>query len=321
MTANHRLALSMHGTRGREMPWVFGEKKSFLGENKEGDVPFYLNYYSGCSHGCLYCYSLCFAQRMGRIKSGRKTRKISYKDWINPTLEKNWKGIEEELKSSRARKEVFFQSTSDSYAPHAESKVTRRILGWLKAYEYPVLVLTKNPSVLRDKDFFRDYRANCRVGLTITIPEKHEAIRKKIEPYSPPTKERIAALEELYSYGCQTTVSVEPLLPNIPVEDVLELMDKVRPMTYGACFIGMLTCSSIPPQYRKVKVWRGIEKNGTYDAYYEELLGQLFPAMKRRYNVASHTFKFCVEHKIRGVEVNYNRLPREYQERIKQEGK
>jgi hypothetical protein len=66
---------------------------------------------------------------MGRIKSSRKTRKISYKDWLNPTLEKNWGRIEEELKSSRVRKEVFFQSTSDSYAPHMDPKVTRRILG------------------------------------------------------------------------------------------------------------------------------------------------------------------------------------------------
>ncbi|MCJ7559789.1 DUF5131 family protein [Candidatus Bathyarchaeota archaeon] len=298
------------------MPWVFGEKKHFLGENKEGEVPYYLNYYSGCSHGCLYCYSLCFAQRMGRIKSPQGPRKVNYEDWIKPTLEPQWTGIEQELKSNKWRKEVFLQSTSDSYAPHVDQKVTRKILNWLKAYEYPVLVLTKNPNVLRDKDFFKEYRANCRVGFTITVPEKYEAIRKQVEPNSPSTKERIIALEELYSYGCQTTVSMEPLLPNIDVGDMLDLMDKLRPLIYGVCFIGTLTYSSIPPQFRNLKVWDNIGKKGAYDDYYEELLRQLLPAVRKRYNIATHTFKFCLEHKIKGAEVNYCRLPKEYQKMI-----
>jgi hypothetical protein len=51
-------------------------------------------------------------------------------------------------------------------------------------------------------------------------------------------------------------------------------------------------------------------------AYYEELLKQLLPAIKRRYSIATHTFKFCVEHKIKGAEVNYSRLPKEYQKLI-----
>jgi len=300
----------------QRLPWVFGKKNRFLGENKEGEVPYYVNYYAGCSHGCLYCYSLCFAQRMGRIRLPQGQRKVRYSDWIKPRLEQKWKRIEQELKSNKWRKEVFLQSTSDSYAPFVRKKVTRKILEWLRVYEYPVLVLTKNPHVLRDKDFFKEYRANCRVGFTITVPEKYEAIRKKVEPRSPSTRKRIAALEELYSYGCQTTVSMEPLLPNIDVGDMLDLMDKLRPLIYGVCFVGMLTRSSIPPQFRKAKVWRDIGNEGAYEDYYEDLLRQLLPAIKKKYNVATHTFKFCLNHKIRGVEANYSRLPKQYQKMI-----
>jgi len=298
------------------MTWIFGEKKKLLGENGEGSAPFYINYYSGCSHGCLYCYSLCIAQRFARIRSFQGLRKITYRDWIAPGLEPKWEDLEDELKSEKWIHEVFLQSASDSYAPHAEPKVTRVILELLRKYDYPILVLTKNPNVLRDLDFFKEYRGNCRVGFTITVPEKHENVRKRIEPFSPSTKERIEALEKLYSEGCQTTVSMEPLIPNIPLEDIMELMDKIRPFIYDVCFVGNLTISSIPIQYRNADVWKDIGK-GVYNDYYGKLLKQLLPSIKRRYSIATHTFKFCMEHKIKGMEVSYNRLPKDYQDKVK----
>lgn len=297
------------------MTWIFGKKKRLLGRNSEGDVPLYINYYSGCSHGCLYCYSFRIAQRFAKTESPQELRKITYEDWINPVLEPIRENLENELKSNKWKREVFFQSASDSYAPHTDPKVTRHMLELLRKYDYPILVLTKNPKVLRDKDFFRDYRGNCRVGFTITVPEKHERVRRQIEPHSSSTKERIEALAELYSCGCQTTVSMEPLIPNIPIEDMLELMDTIRPMIYNVCFVGKLTFSSIPTQFRNHPVWKDIGK-GIYDTYYEKLLKQLLPSIKRKYNIAMHTFEFCMEHKIKGREVSYNRLPKKDQKEV-----
>ena len=159
------------------MTWIFGQKKSFLGHNPVGDVPLYLNYYSGCSHGCLYCYSFQFANRVAKKNTPQGIRRLTYKDWVSPILEPNWKNSEKELKVRRMKGEVFLQSTSDSYAPHADPKVTRKVLELLEKYDYPILALTKNANVLRDVDFFKRYRGNCRVGFTITIPEKHESLR------------------------------------------------------------------------------------------------------------------------------------------------
>lgn len=297
------------------MTWIFGQKQKLLGKSSVGDVPFYLNYYSGCSHGCLYCYSFQFTNRFARKNVLLGTKKITYQDWTKPVLEPQWKNLGNELKRNKWKGEVFFQSTSDSYARHANPKVTKKILELLRKYDYPILVLTKNEKVLRDIAFFQQYRENCRVGFSIVIPEKHESLRKTIEPHSSTTKERISALETLYSKGCQTTVSLEPLMPNIPIEDMLELIDTVRPLIYNVCFVGKLTPQSIPFQFRNHKVWNGIGK-GKFDHYYIDLFKQLLPSLKRKYNVAEHTFPFLLKHKIKGYEVSYSRLPKDYQKKV-----
>lgn len=255
------------------------------------------------------------ANRFARKNAPTGIKKVTYHDWINPILEPQWKNLEDELKANKWKGEVFFQSTSDSYAPHANPKVTRQILKLLRKHDYPILVLTKNVDVLRDKDFFKEYRGNCRVGFTITIPEKHESKRKTIEPRSSSTKERIEALEALYSHGCQTTVSLEPLIPNIPIEDILELIDTIRPLIYNVCFVGKLTASSVPYQFKKHKAWEGIGK-GKFDNYYINLLKELFPSLKRKYDIAEHTLPFCLKHGIKGCEVSYRRLPKDYQKKI-----
>src|SRR3989304_5248597 len=110
------------------MTWIFGQKQKMLGRNSVGDVPLYLNYYSGCSHGCLYCYSFQLANRFARKNATTGTKEITYRDWIKPVLEPQWKNLESELKRNKWKGEVFLQSTSDSYACHADPKVTRKIL-------------------------------------------------------------------------------------------------------------------------------------------------------------------------------------------------
>jgi len=83
------------------MTWIFGKKKGLLGKSKVGDVPLYLNYYSGCSHGCLYCYSFQLANRFGRIETPQGLTNATYEDWRKPVLEPKIEALEHELKSNR----------------------------------------------------------------------------------------------------------------------------------------------------------------------------------------------------------------------------
>ena len=67
-----------------------------------------------------------------------------------------------------------------------------------------------------------------------------------MEPYASPIEKRIEALEELYENGLHTVVSLEPFLPNVPVEEIKDLIEAIRPWAHEFIFVGKLNDDSIP---------------------------------------------------------------------------
>lgn len=267
------------------MTRIFGKKKQLLGKAKSGKIPFYVNYYDGCSNGCKYCYGCLMCERF--IKN------FDYEKWLKPKLVDNaFEIFEKNLKTSKARGEVFTQSVSDSYMAHADKDVTRQMLELMRKYKFPILLLTKNGSVIRDLDFFKDYKERIRVGFTIVLPETNRAI----EPFSSAVEKRVQILEELFEAGIHTIVSLEPLLPNIPIQKILDMIEAINPYVHDYVFVGKLTPSSIPNEFRNIPLWEGIEK-GIYDMYYKELFQNLLPKLKH-YTIASHSRDFLLKHKI-----------------------
>ena len=127
------------------MGWVFGKKKRLLVKCSFGFIPFRVNYYDGCSNGCTYCCGCLMCERF--------IPQFDYKKWLKPKLVKNALEIfEKNLASSRTKDEVFTQSLSDSYMDSADPDVTREILDLMKKYDFPILLLTKNVSVIEDLD-------------------------------------------------------------------------------------------------------------------------------------------------------------------------
>ncbi|MDD1709465.1 MAG: hypothetical protein LUQ37_00985, partial [Methanoregulaceae archaeon] len=87
---------------------------------------------------------------------------------------------------------------------------TRRCLEILARNEWPVIIQTRSPLVLRDIDIIREAR-EFEVGLSITTAD--EEIRKIFEPDAPPIQERIHALGVLHDAGIRTFAMVAPMLP------------------------------------------------------------------------------------------------------------
>lgn len=169
-----------------------------------------LNPYVGCSHACVYCY----AKFMKRF-SGHKERWGRFVDVkINaPEL------LKKEIKKKRPGR-VWISGVCDPYQPlEKRYELTRRCLEILIEEGWPVTIQTKSPLVLRDIDIIKS-AIEIEVGFTITTAD--ERIRRIFEPFAPPIKKRIDAIERLHSEGIKTFAMIAPILPGC--EELIELL-------------------------------------------------------------------------------------------------
>ena len=76
--------------------------------------------------------------------------------------------------------------------------------------DWPVVVQTRSPLVLRDVDIFKR-SDEIEVGLSITTG--NDQIRKAFEPNAPSIAERLRTIESLHRNGIETYVMIAPILP------------------------------------------------------------------------------------------------------------
>jgi len=169
-----------------------------------------LNPYTGCTHGCVYCY----ARFMKRF-TGHKERWGEFVDVkINaPEL------LEVEIRKKKKGR-VWISGVCDPYQPvERRYKLTRRCLEILIENEWPVTIQTKSPLVLRDIDILK---RSDRVEAGFTITTAQERIRRIFEPGAPSIPSRIEAVGKLHCLGIRTFVMIAPLLPG--AEDLPNLL-------------------------------------------------------------------------------------------------
>ncbi len=172
--------------------------------------PYVINPYTGCQHNCLYCY----AHFMKRFTGHREP----WGQFVDVKL-----NAPDLLRQEITRKKtgrVWISGVCDPYQPlEAKYKLTRQCLEILAQNNWPVVVQTRSPLVLRDIDILKAGE-NFEVGLSITTAD--ENIRKLFEPTAPPIKERVRALDELHQAGIRTYAMIAPILPN--AESLAEIL-------------------------------------------------------------------------------------------------
>ena len=175
--------------------------KSIL--SKSGIADYSLNCYTGCEHGCLYCYA-----RFMREYTEHKEPWGEFVDIkVNAPLV-----LGKEIKR-KPRGEVFVSSVCDPYQPLEEKyQLTRKCLKILVESGFPITVLTKGSLVKRDFDVLKGYP---QVEICLTITTMDEDLKKKIEPLSSSSEERVSALEEAAKLGIKTYCFLGPFLPFI----------------------------------------------------------------------------------------------------------
>lgn len=197
------------------MALVIKEKavKSVLSKTGIPGASYCLNPYTGCAHGCLYCYAEFMKKYTGHTEPWGSfvDIKANAPEVLQRQLRKAKKG------------RVMVSSVTDPYQPvEARTRLTRKCLEALLERQFPVGILTKSPLVTRDIDLFRQFR-DIEVGITITTDM--ERVRKVFEPHAPPIGARVRALRKLHESGIDTYVFIGPLLPMDPEA----LAEAIRP--------------------------------------------------------------------------------------------
>lgn len=161
-----------------------------------------LNCYTGCAHGCAYCY----ARYMQRFHPHKEPWGAFVDVKVNAV---------ETLKRQLRRAEpgpVFVSSACDAWQPlEAEHRLTRRCCELLLERGFQVNVLTKSSLVLRDLDIFCGRRA--QIGITLTTLD--ERLRKLWEPGASSVRERLRVIDAARGAGLATSVMFGPLLPGL----------------------------------------------------------------------------------------------------------
>ena len=172
--------------------------KSLL--NKSGISDYAANCYSGCAHGCVYCYAR-FATRFTH----------PHEPWgkFVDIKENAVRVLEKELKR-RKPGNVMLSSVCDAWQPVEEKTLlTRRSLELLAHHRFNVHTLTKNALAARDLDLLKLGAAEFGVTIT-TLDPKLAAL---IEPGASPPQARLELLQQAKDKGLKTYAFIGPLMP------------------------------------------------------------------------------------------------------------
>jgi len=175
------------------------QSKTILSVSKV--YPYVINPYTGCQHACSYCYAHFMKRFTGHKEAWGQfvDVKVNAPDLLRVEITRKKPG------------RVWISGVCDPYQPlEAKYKLARQCLDILAQNDWPVVVQTRSPLVLRDLDILRQGK-DFEVGLSVTTAD--DGIRKLFEPHAPPIKERIRALDELHRAGIRTYAMIAPILP------------------------------------------------------------------------------------------------------------
>ncbi len=175
------------------------QAKSILNVSKVYD--YVINPYTGCQHGCSYCYAR-FIKRF----SGHKEPWGQFVD-----VKVNAPDILEVEINKKKRGTVWVSGVCDPYQPlEKKYELTRRCLKILKDHDWSVVVQTRSSLVIRDIDIIKDAK-DFQVGFSVTTAD--DKIRQLFEPNASSISDRVRTLDKFHIAGVKTYAMIAPILP------------------------------------------------------------------------------------------------------------
>ena len=193
--------------------------KTALVRSRIPGVEFVINPYTGCGHGCQYCYATFMSKYSRQHQDATWGSFVEVKTNIVDVLDA-------ELARKRKAGVAMLSSVCDPYQPvERRYELTRQCILILREYGWGIDILTRSPLVTRDIDLL----TSC-VGASVgfSIPTDDDSVRKILEPRAPAIDRRIQALAQLHDAGIRTWVFIAPMLPMKPetlIERILPHID------------------------------------------------------------------------------------------------
>ncbi len=160
------------------------------------------NPYTGCAHGCLYCYAT-YIPNFYRLR---------LKERLLIRLEKDLRKLPE-------NSVISMSNSSDPYPPvEKQLEITRKCLELIKEYDFPLLIITKSDIVARDAKLLSEMR--CAVSVTITGFRN----AAKLEPGAPAAERRVHALRIVADHSIPAILRLDPVVPFITEDEVEEVL-------------------------------------------------------------------------------------------------
>ncbi len=213
------------------------EARSIISKNDSPDLgmPYSLNPYRGCYHGCAYCYARPSHQYLGFGAGTDFDRKIVVK--INaPDLLR-----QEFLRPSWQGACITLSGNTDCYQPlEACYELTRRCLEVCLDFRNPVAIITKGALVRRDIDVLARLAREARCHVAISLAFIDDETSRRIEPYASMPSQRLNTLRLLHEAGVPTGIGLAPVIPGLNDQDIPELLQRAHEAGARHAFLGML---------------------------------------------------------------------------------
>jgi len=247
------------------------EAKTIMHETKIPGADWSINHYSGCSHGCVYCYA--------RFICKWRKQKEKWGEFIDVKINAPELAA---MESRGKRGNVLLCTTSDPYQPiEKKYRLTRKVIQNLN-HELDLDILTKSDLVLDDIYLLKKFK-NCEVGLTITT--FNDDVRKVFEPHTPSPYARLEALKQLKKAGIHTYCFVGPILPYLT--DLEEIFKKAYP------FVDMFLFEDLNLDAARKEILEAIKEN--------------FPELEEKYKNLSEEFWLEKEEEIKRLGIKFNK--------------
>lgn len=161
------------------------------------------NLYSGCDHGCTYCYAPIAL---------KKPRELFVKSTTRPlNIIRELSRDADEMRKNQDKRSVLLCFTCDAYqALNDQYKLTRQAIQIFIENGVKFTILTKGGNrSLQDLDLIRTAPDLATYAATLVFTNEEQRI--KYEPNAAPTHERIGCLKTMHDAGITTWVSLEPV--------------------------------------------------------------------------------------------------------------